>query len=64
VLFWFALELVDGVVFETAPGAGSSHWQQAIQLLEPFRDVDADEVVNLEVLANQPNYRGVRFRLV
>ena len=61
VMFWFDLELAPGVHFSTDPHSKDSHWQQAIQILDGQILVKSSEVALLDVIANQTNYRGIRF---
>ena len=61
VMFWFDLELAPGVNFSTDPHIEGTHWQQAVQILDIDKQVELGDEVTLQVIANQRNYRGIRF---
>ena len=61
VMFWFNLELAPGVNFSTDPHIEGTHWQQAIQISDIEKCVQAGDEAVLQVIANQLNYRGIRF---
>lgn len=60
IAFWFDLYLTDDIVFSTAPSAGKSHWEQAIDLLATPRTVTAGE--ELQVAASHEE-RAISFRI-
>lgn len=67
VLFFFDLKLAEGVSFSTDPRIETSHWQQAVQILaSSAQDLQVPQIVagqtaRLQVIANQLNFRGIRF---
>ncbi|MEQ8194732.1 MAG: hypothetical protein RIB59_09615, partial [Rhodospirillales bacterium] len=53
VAYWFDLDLADGVIYSTDPGAGVSHWGQAVQFFDSDTAVTAGATVPLTVLLGE-----------